>query len=205
VAAALHRERLEDRMPTRGARGCGGFTLIEVLIASALTAAVAIGVVQLVAIGSAAERMARDGTLATALAVSKLEELRSLVWAYEPGSDPPAPRSDAATDLSRDPAAPGGPGLAASPAGTLVSNVPPYVDYLDGRGVWVGNGAALPPRAAFVRRWSVQPLPADPGATMILSVLVSPVAQDRSRRAAWRARSGAEALLVTLQTRKGRQ
>ena len=187
-------------------RSCAGFTLIEVLIASLLAVGVATGVAHLIAIGITANRAAREQTLTTMLAASKLEQLRSLSWTYEPGRDAPAAqRSDAAADLSVEPGGWGGPGLSASPPDALASNVRSYVDYLDDRGRWVGNGAGPPSQAAFIRRWSVRPLPADPGSTLILSVLVTTVAQDRSRADAWTSRSGTEALLVTLITRKGRQ
>ena len=182
-----------------------GFTLIEVLVASLFAAGIATGVAHLIAIGINANRAAREQTLTAILAASKLEQLRSLPWTYEPGRDAPAgPRSDTFADLSVEPASSAGPGLSASPPGTLESNVRSYVDYLDERGRWVGNGAAPPSQAAFIRRWSVRPLPDDPASTLILSVLVTTVAQDRRRADAWTARSGTESLLVTLITRKGR-
>jgi prepilin-type N-terminal cleavage/methylation domain-containing protein len=177
---------------THRAHLCAGFTLVEVLIASALAAALATGVAHLIAIGMNAARSAREQTFTTALALSKIEELRSLAWSYEPGSGVPAvPRSD--------------PALSPSPPGTLGSNVPPYVDYVDRDGHWAGDGPRPPAHAAFVRRWSIRPVPAAPARTVVLSVLVTSVAQDHSRRAAWTARSGTETLLVTLNTRKGRQ
>ncbi len=187
------------------AHGCAGFTLVEVLIASALAAAIATGVAHLIAVGLNAGRSAREQTFTAILATSKLEQLRSLAWTYEPGDDvPPVPRSDFSSNVSFEPATGAGPGLSTSPPGTLSANVPPYVDYLDERGQWVGNGARPPGRAAFIRRWSVRPLPAAPATTVILSVLVTTVAQDHSRAAPWTARSGTETLLVSLHTRKGR-
>lgn len=187
-------------------RSCAGFTLIEVLIASILAAAIATGVAHLIAIGIDANRAAREQTFTTILAASKLEQLRSLSWTFEPGSDvPPPPRTDVSADLSVEPAGSGGPGLSPAPPGTLESNVRSYVDYLDRYGRWVGNGATPPATAAFVRRWSVRPLPDDPASTLLLSVLVTTVAQDRRRAGAWTARSGTESLFVTLITRKGRQ
>jgi prepilin-type N-terminal cleavage/methylation domain-containing protein len=185
--------------------GSNGFTLIEVIVAAGLIAVGAAGLAHLTAIGIAASRAAREQTLTALLAASKLEQLRSLTWSYAPGAaDPPTARSDYTTDLSQEPAAQGGPGLAASPAGTLRTNVPPYVDYLDAMGRWVGGGSSPPARAAFVRRWSVQVLPEDPSRTLILSVLVATIASDRSRVGTWTARSGTETLLVTLHTRKGK-
>jgi prepilin-type N-terminal cleavage/methylation domain-containing protein len=182
-----------------------GFTLIEVLIAVLLLISVAAGVMHLIGVSTAATRAARDQTTTTILAASKLEQLRSLTWSFEPGpNDPPVARSDHSADLSHEPQRDGGPGLSAGAGSSLQSNVPPYVDYLDDLGRWVGNGPSPPADAAFIRRWSVRPLPEDPAHTLVLSVLVTTVAQERSRRAAWNGRGGTEALLVLVRTRKGR-
>lgn len=177
---------------THRAHASAGFTLIEVLIASALAAAIATGIAHLVAIGLDSGRRAKEQTFTTTLAISKLEQLRALSWSYVPGSEvPPVHRSDAE--------------LVGSPPGTLASSIPPYVDYLDDRGGWLGGGADPPPRAAYVRRWSVRPVSAAPDRTLILSVLVATIAQDRSRAGVWTGRTGTETLLVTMNTRKGRQ
>lgn len=181
-----------------------GFTLIEVLIATALMASIAIGVAQLLGIAVAAGHAARVQTSTTILAAGKLEELRSLVWTYEPLAASAVPRSDLTTDLSVEPASSSGPGLAPSPSGTLSTNMPPYVDYLDSRGRWVGNGSSVPPDAMFIRRWSILPLPAAPDRALVLSVLATTVAQELARGQPWTHPSGQEALLVTLNTRKGR-
>jgi prepilin-type N-terminal cleavage/methylation domain-containing protein len=180
-----------------------GFTLIEVLIAIALLAAIAIGVVHLLGIGVAAGRDARFHTSTTILAAAKLEELRSLVWSFARAPGPAAPRSDTSTDLSAAFPSSTGPGLSASPPGTLAANVAPYVDYLDHQGRWIGNGPAPPAGAVFIRRWSIVPLPADPARAVILSVLVTTVAEGRARSAPWTRRAGQDALLVVLNTRKG--
>jgi hypothetical protein len=60
-----------------------------------------------------------------------------------------------------------------SPAGTLDSNVPPYVDYLDAAGTWAGRGATPPGSAVYVRRWAVQPLGRDPDDILVLQVIVT--------------------------------
>lgn len=182
-----------------------GFTLIEVLIATALLVSMAIGVAQLMAIGVAAGRDSRFATATAILAAARLEQLRSLHWSYEPGPGGAViPRSDLSANSSVDPPADGGPGLAPSPPGTLAGNVPPYVDYLDAFGRWIGNGPSPPPGATFVRRWSIAPLPQDPARTLILTVLVTTVAQDQARNGPWAARWGDETLLVLLTTRKGK-
>jgi len=64
--------------------------------------------------------------------------------------------------------------LAVSPPGALVANVAGYVDYVD----------------TFVRRWSVEPLPGNPGNTIVIQVLVT------------RAMTRGEARLVSVKTRK---
>jgi prepilin-type N-terminal cleavage/methylation domain-containing protein len=181
-----------------------GFTLIEVLIATALMAAVAIGVAQLLGVAVASGHDARVQTSTTMLAAGKLEQLRSLVWAYEPLAAGALFRSDFATDLSAEPVSSSGPGLMPSPPGTLSANVPPFVDYLGLQGQWVGNGSSPPPAAMFIRRWSIVPLPEAPDRTLVLSVLVTTVARELAREAPWTQPSGPEALLVTLNTRKGR-
>lgn len=184
-------------------RQCG-FTLIEVLIATALMASLAIGVAQLMGMGAASGHAARVQTATTILAAAKLEELRSLVWAYEPLVGTAVPRSDLSTNLSVEPVSGSGPGLTPSPPGTLAANVAPYVDHLGAQGNWVGNGSSPPPEAMFIRRWSVVPLAEDPARTIVLSVLVTTVAQDLARQGPWTQPSGQETLLVTLNTRKGR-
>jgi hypothetical protein len=175
-----------------------------VLVAMLLLVAIAVGVAQLIGIAARAGRAAREQTSATILAAAKIEQLRSLAWAYDPGPGaPPMPRTDLSANLSVDPPGDGGPGLAASPPGTLSHSVPPYVDYLDDQGAWVGNGSTPPTGAVFIRRWAVRSLPADPSRTLVLSALVTTVAQDRARSGPWAARSGTEALLVMVVTRKG--
>src|SRR3954469_18448013 len=109
-----------------------GFTLVEVVVALALLVVVAVGVVRLFAVALNAGRAARDRTLAVALATGKIEQLRSLEWRFE--LDPSAvltPYTDTSSNLSLDLITAGGPGLTESPAGTLDTNTPPYVDYLD--------------------------------------------------------------------------
>ena len=191
--------------PSSRSNQTAGFTLIEVLIATALLVSVAVGTAHLFAIVTNAGRAAREQTSTTILAAAKLEELRSLTWAYEPvpGASPLL-RTDVSADLSVDPPSDGGPGLSLSPPGTLAQSVPPYVEYLDTNGRWVGNGPSPPEAAIFVRRWSVRPLPEDPLRTLILSVFVTTVAQERARTAPWAGRSAQETLLVVLTTRKGR-
>jgi prepilin-type N-terminal cleavage/methylation domain-containing protein len=182
-----------------------GFTLIEVLIAIGLFVAVAIGIAQLVAIAVRATRSSRERTTAAILAAAKMDQLRSLAWTYEPEEPamPPVPRSDVTTNLSLPWYPTGGPGLRPSPSDSLIRSTPQYVDYLDESGRWVGNGLDPPAEAVFIRRWAVRPLPDDPDRTLILEVLVTTTKVDRARPAgSWAGRSGAEALLVSVRTRR---
>jgi prepilin-type N-terminal cleavage/methylation domain-containing protein len=183
-----------------------GFTLIEVLVASVLFTTLSLGIAQLFAVANAAGVAARHQTSATILAAAKMEQLRALVWSWEAGppGTPPLPRSDLTTNLSTDPDGDDGRGLRESPMGTLERNVPPYVDYLDAAGRWVGNGATPPADAVFVRRWAVRGLPADPDRTLILQVLVTTTRQAGARRPVpWTGRSGEETLLTSVRTRTG--
>jgi hypothetical protein len=146
---------------------------------------------------------ARDQTSTTMLAAAKLEQLRSLTWAYDPSAASPIPRSDTTANVSVEPPDDSGTGLLASPSGTLTSSMPPFVDYLDVQGRWLGNGTTPPSSAAFIRRWSVEPLPEDPQRALILTVRVTTVAAEAQRgRTPWRGRSGQEALIAGLKTRK---
>ena len=131
-----------------------GFGLLEVLIAAGLIIGMAAGTARLTVTSIDAIDAAGRLTLGLLLAGQKMEQLRSLEWRYD--AQGLAAVSDLTTDLSRDPPSAGGPGLRASPPDSLRRNMPGYVDYLDGRGAWVGTGSRPPSGAAFVRRWSVQ-------------------------------------------------
>lgn len=183
-----------------------GFTLVEVLVAIALLVAMALGVAQLIAVATRAIYSSREHTTAVVLAAAKIEELRSLAWTYEPASPgvAAAPRSDLTTDISQPDHPPGGRGLSESPEGALAANTPPYVDYLDRSGHWVGHGAEPPPAATFIRRWTIQPLADDPNRTLIFLVMVTTVREARSRTEEWTRRNGTDALLVSVRTRVGR-
>jgi prepilin-type N-terminal cleavage/methylation domain-containing protein len=131
-----------------------GFSLIEALIALAITATAFTAAAQLLMQASAATRRARLVTRAAILARSKMEELESLVYAVgEDGADV----EDA--------------GLSESPEGSLVENLPEYCEWFDSWGRPAGNGAR-PPGASFARRWSVRALD-DSGNTLALQVVVT--------------------------------
>jgi hypothetical protein len=150
-----------------------GASLIEVLVAVVLVVTVIAGVAHLLVWGRREVWFSGSRSIAVTLAAEKLERLRALTWELDEGG---TPRSDTSTDLSVEPPTASGAGLQPSPAGALTSNTPGYVDYVDGEGRWRGNGVRTPAGAAFVRRWSVEAFGGDGGNTVILTVLVLPLA-----------------------------
>jgi len=175
-----------------------GFTLAEVCVAIVLLALAVAGVAQMISFAKRATWAARVQTTATILATQKLEQLRSLLWNVDAAGQR---LSDVVTDLSRQPPTNGGAGLGASSAGAIDANTPGYVDFLNGRGEWVGTGSTAPPTATFIRRWSIRPLPEDPADTLILQVLVTTVTGDRHAPTP-RRRLGQDALVTTMLSRK---
>lgn len=99
-------------------RGDGGFSLVEVLVATAILTSALVALAQLLVIGAQATMAARDTTYATALARDKLEQLRSGPF--------PAPVTHASEEVA--------------------------------------------PR--YHRRWSVEPLAAQPAESVVLTVEV---------------------------------
>ena len=177
-----------------------GFSLIEVLVATMLLALALVSLAQLFALSTRSNIGARDTTFTAVLAQQKLEELRALTWGYDTLG---LPLSDISTNTAVSPeTATGGTGLAPSPPGSLGTNTNGYVDYVDRFGAKLGGGTSPPSNTVYVRRWSVEPLPANPNNTLILQVLVF---RNRDRGAA---NDGAgtvmpqEARLVTVKTRK---
>lgn len=179
-----------------------GFTIVEVVVAMLLVAIITMGVAQLFAVAMAATENARHQTSTAALAAQKMEQLRSLTWAFAPGGTGVAV-SDTTTDLSTDPPTSSGLGLSPSPTGTLAANTPGYVDYLNGRGQWVGTGASLPRGVVYIRRWSVESLAADRD-TLLFQVIVTTARRDVQAMAMGgaRRRLSDEALIATVRTRK---
>jgi prepilin-type N-terminal cleavage/methylation domain-containing protein len=180
-----------------------GFSLVEVLISMGLLTAVSLGVAQLFALSTRANVIARGATSTTAMAQQKLEQLRGLTWGFDlEGLG--LPLSDTSTNLSVDPPAHNGSGLNPSPSDSLEQNTSGFVDFLDGNGVWVGTGSTPPGSAVYIRRWSIQPLPTNPNNTLVIQVLVTPVASEAARVASafTRTRMAGDALLVTVRARK---
>ena len=82
-------------------------------------------------------------------------------------------------------------------------NTDGYCDFLDGSGRWLAGGATAPPGTIFVRRWSVEPLPANPHNTVVLQVLVvRHPARVVADAGIGEARTPDEARLVSVKTRK---
>ena len=155
-------------------RTANGFSLVEVLIATTVLVAALAGLAQLFGAATGANGSAKATTYATILAQQKMEQLRSLAFAFDADGHPV---TDVDTDTSAVTELPtGGTGLRPSPAGTLTENSVGYVDYLDASGVSLGGLAALPPPGArYVRRWSIDPLPSNPLDTVVLQVVVTRV------------------------------
>ncbi len=147
-----------------------GFTLLEVLIALTLLTGSLLVAFQVMGVAAKATESARATTLGTTLASQKIEQLRALGWGM--ASDG-TPAEDFDSDAARWPVgSTGGNGLAPSAPGTLATDTPGYVDYLDVRGQWIGAGGSPPGPAAFTRRWSVEPGGAAFPATLLLRVVV---------------------------------
>jgi type II secretory pathway pseudopilin PulG len=188
--------------PSTGLRA-GGFTLVEVIIAMGLLTAVSLSVAQLFATSTRANLAARTRTSTTAMAEQKMEQIRSLTWGFDTQGQG-LPVSDTTTNLTVYPLTQNGTGLNPSPADALEQNTAGFFDFLDGAGNWVGTGAVIPGTAAYVRRWSITPLPTNPNNTLIIQVLVTPLANEQGRVASpfTRTRMLGDALLISVKTRK---
>lgn len=179
-----------------------GFSLVEVLISMGLLTAVSLGVAQLFAVSTRANYVARGQTSTTAMAEQKMEQLRALTWGFD-SEGQGLPLSDTSSNLAVEPPTQTGAGLNPSPSDALEVNTAGYVDYLDAHGTWVGTGSTPPGSAAFIRRWAIRPLPTNPNNTLVLQVLVTPVASEGSRVGAGpRRRMPGDAMLVSVKTRK---
>jgi len=180
-------------------RRAGGFSLVEVLVATTLLAVALVGLAQLAGIAVRANTSARGTTFATMLAQQKLEQLRELQWAFDTNG---GPVSDLRTDLTVTPTSQGGTGLMPSPAGTLTANTAGYVDYLDASGNWVGTGTRPAAGTVYIRRWSIAALPADPGNTLVLQVFVTHIRSRNATSAVGGSRLTEQARLLSLKTRR---
>ena len=178
----------------------GGFSLIEVIVASGILATALVALGQLFAIATTSNVSSKSTTFATVLAEQKLEELRALSWGFDTSGLP-------VTDTTTDTASPtdettGGTGLTPSPDSALQENTDGYVDYVDQFGNKLGGGTTPPAGTIYTRRWTIEPLPTNPNNTIIIQVLVT---RHRDRGAADEGavlRLPEEARLISVKTRK---
>ena len=177
-----------------------GFSIIEVLMATALMVTAVASLAQLFALSTTRNTSAKNTTFASVLAQQKMEQLRSLTWGFDSLG---LPATDITTDTTKFPETNGGTGLSPSPVNTLQQNVVGYVDYLDARGQSLGGATAQPPvGAVYIRRWMVEPLPTNPNNTIVLQVLVT---RPRNRGTADTGsviRLPDEARIISVKTRK---
>jgi prepilin-type N-terminal cleavage/methylation domain-containing protein len=118
-----------------------GFSLIEVLVATALISTAIVGVAHLAAMGMLQAAAARDGTSALVLAQNKLEELRGATWGFDAGG------TRVSSVL-----------LAVSSPLSLVADEPGYNDAFDA----FGQPSTSRRTTVYRRRWEVSLLtPAD--------------------------------------------
>ena len=165
-----------------------GFSLVEVAIALLLLTTLLTGLVPMLTMSVRAVRDARIQSMAAMLAAQKLEQLRALCWAFDGMG---VRVSDGMTRVSRDPFGATGPGLGTSPADALERPAPGFSDYVDRWGRWLGDSDPMPSSAAFRRRWAVRQASGAGADSLVLQVVVQPVARGREVR------------LMTLVTRKG--
>jgi type II secretory pathway pseudopilin PulG len=179
----------------------GGFSLVEVLVATGLLAVALTTLAQLFAVSTKANSSARATSIASVLAQQKMEQLRGLTFGFD---NLGLPISDTSTDVTTVPETlAGGHGLSPSPVGSLGTNTDGYCDFVDERGNVLAGGTVPPPTTAYIRRWSVEPLPTNPNNTLVLQVLVTRL---RNRGTADTTndvkRLPDEARMVSLKTRK---
>jgi prepilin-type N-terminal cleavage/methylation domain-containing protein len=179
-----------------------GFSLVEVMISMLILTIVSLSVAQLFGISARANYHARGSTSTTALAEQKMEQLRALMWGFATDGTG-LPVSDTTTNLSVTPATATGAGLNPSPLNALDQNVTGFCDFLNENGMWIGTGTSVPVGAVYVRRWSIVPLPTNPNNTLVLQVVVKPIASARATQSdEQKTRAPGDALLVSVKTRK---
>jgi prepilin-type N-terminal cleavage/methylation domain-containing protein len=189
-------------LPGHTQRSQRGFSLVEVLFALVVLSVTVSGLAHLFTLAAYTNARARATTYAAVLAQQKMEQLRSLAYGFDPGG---GAVTDVDTDITVQPEFPGGgAGLQSSPPGALAADTAGYVDYVDARGASLGGAAAAPPPGtAYIRRWSVEPLPSSVN-TMVLQVLVMRAGHRNAadNRVGPGRRSAEQARLVSVKTRK---
>ena len=170
------------------------------MVATGLLASALVALAQVFAIATTANAQARSSTITMVLAEQKIEQLRALQYTFDRTG---LPVQDTETDLAvYPPAATGGKGLSPHTDNTLQANTDGYVDYLDHYGRTLGGGTVIPGNTAFIRRWSVEPLPTNPNNVVILQVLVTRQRDRGLGDAGSVARGPQEARLLTIKSRK---
>jgi hypothetical protein len=160
-------------------------THVEVVVATAIFAVGSVAAAHLLVWAGRALWASGAETTAVAAAQEKLEQLQSAAWRFDEAGN----RVSAAE-------------LAASPPQTISANTSGYVDYLNEQGHSIGSGPDPPPSAAYVRRWAIRPLATAPDDTLVLQVVVVPLAHgDRARGTAASGRGPGESMLTTARTR----
>lgn len=147
-----------------------GFSLLEVLCATTFLVVGLAALAQLVTLSTRVNSSAKAITVATISAAQKMEQLLS--------------------DTS----------LSASPADSLTRNTGGYCDFADKQGRSLGEGSVPPAGTVYIRRWSIDALPADPANTFVLQVLVTARINGGEETAGIRRPD--EARLVSVKTRK---
>ena len=177
-----------------------GFSIVEVIVATGLLASALVALAQLFAIATTTNANARSSTITMMLAEQKIEQLRGLQYTFDRVG---LPVQDTETDLAvYPPLATGGKGLSPHTDNTLQVNTDGYVDYLDHYGRTLGGGTVIPDNTAFIRRWSVEPLPTNPNNVIILQVLVTRNRDRGTGNAGSVSRGPNEARLMTIKSRK---
>ena len=177
-----------------------GFSLLEVLIATTILSVSLAALAELCTMSTRANSSAKTTTYAVILAQQKMEQLRSLTWGFDAIG---LPLTDTTTDTTVVPERDaGGKGLSPSPINALHQNTDGYVDYLDTSGRTLGGGVTPVEGAVYIRRWSIEPLPANPDNTVVIQVLVTRRRSRGTDTAADVTRLPDEARLISVKTRK---
>jgi prepilin-type N-terminal cleavage/methylation domain-containing protein len=159
----------------RALESSSGFSLIEVMVASAILACAVLSVAQLAAAAIGSTAGARGVSEATLLAWQKIDQLRSLALSFDDAGQPVTDRS---TNTAVQPEEPfGGTGLAPSGEGTLTRDTGGYVDYLDAMGQPLGGGDRPPPGTRYRRRWAIELFGGNPD-VLVLRVRVIGAGRD---------------------------
>jgi prepilin-type N-terminal cleavage/methylation domain-containing protein len=158
-----------------------GFSLIEVLVATAVVAVGVTSLAQLFAVAARANRIATATTMTLLLAQQKMEELRADAAASSP-----------------------------SPPSALFANTPGYFDHIDRNGTSLGEDSTVPSAGAiYLRRWAVEPLEGvegtsgSAGSALVLKVRVLERSSGApAEKGSDAARAPGEARLVSVKVRK---